>query len=222
MLSFLTYQKWSAQIKGLEDFPQDLWPDRVALLYYSYHVMVGLGTIFIAVMLMAALLLWRGTLFESRWMLWPLILSAPLPYIANTAGWMTAELGRQPWLIYGLLRTAHGASPRVSAGNVWFTLLGFMGMYAMLSILFLFLMGREIEIGPDGHDSHHPEPSGQPGRHPPPGPAVVVAGVDDQDDRALAARKGADLGCVGRRCRDHLVRRGHGPDASGIGRYRAG
>jgi cytochrome d ubiquinol oxidase subunit I len=154
MLSFLTYQEWGAHIKGLEGFPHDLWPDRVSLLYYSYHVMVGLGTIFIAVMLMAALLLWRGTLFESRWMLWLLMLSVPLPYIANTAGWMTAEFGRQPWLIYGLLRTAHGASPRLSAGNVWFTLIGFMGMYAMLSILFLFLMGREIEMGPEGHDPH--------------------------------------------------------------------
>jgi len=152
MLSFLTYQEWSAQIKGLEDFPRDLWPERISLLYYSYHVMVGLGTIFIAIMLMAALLLWRGTLFRSRWMLWLLMLSVPLPYIANTAGWMTAEFGRQPWLIYGLMRTAHGASPRLSAGNVWFTLIGFMGMYAMLSILFLFLMGREIEMGPEGHD----------------------------------------------------------------------
>jgi len=78
-----------------------------------------------------------------------LMLSVPLPYIANTAGWMTAELGRQPWLIYGLMRTAHGISPKVGAGNAWFTLIGFMGLYTVLAILWLFLVYREIELGPD-------------------------------------------------------------------------
>ncbi len=149
MLSFLTYQRWTANVKGLDSFPQELWPDRIALLYYSYHVMVGLGTVFIAVMVVAAFLLWRRTLYESPWMLWLLMICVPLPYIANTAGWLTAELGRQPWLIYGLMRTAHGASPRVGAGNAWFTLIGFMGLYAVLAILFLFLVWREIEIGPE-------------------------------------------------------------------------
>jgi len=149
MLSFLTYRKWTANVKGLDSFPEDLWPDRIPLLYYSYHVMVGLGTIFIAVQLLSAFLLWKKKLYESRWMLWILMLCVPLPYIANTAGWMTAEIGRQPWLIYGLMRTAHGASPRVGAGNVWFTLLGFMGMYGLLAILFLFLIYREIEHGPE-------------------------------------------------------------------------
>jgi cytochrome d ubiquinol oxidase subunit I len=149
MLSFLTYRQWRADVKGLSDFPQTEWPDQIPLLYYSYHVMVGLGTIFIAVMLVAALLLWRGTLYDSRWMLWTLMLCVPLPYIANTAGWMTAELGRQPWLIYGLMRTAQGISPRVAAGNAWFTLIGFMGLYTVLGILWLFLFYREIELGPE-------------------------------------------------------------------------
>jgi cytochrome bd ubiquinol oxidase subunit I len=157
VLSFLTYQQWSANVKGLDSFPQELWPDRIALLYYSYHVMVGLGTIFIAVMVVAAFLLWRRTLYESPWMLWLLMISVPLPYIANTAGWITAELGRQPWLIYGLMRTARGVSPRVGAGNAWFTLIGFMGMYAVLAILFLFLVWREIEIGPEPHSPREQE-----------------------------------------------------------------
>ncbi len=148
-LSFLTYRKWDANVQGLESFPQNLWPDTIPLLYYSYHVMVGLGTIFIAVLLVAAFLLWRKTIYNTRWMLWLLMLCAPLPFIANTAGWMTAELGRQPWLIYGLMRTASGVSPRVGAGNVWFTLIGFMGMYGVLAILWLFLVWREIEIGPE-------------------------------------------------------------------------
>ena len=152
MLSFLTYRQWAANVKGLDAFPQEQWPDRIEMLYYSYHIMVGLGTIFIAVMVLAAILYWRNRLFESRWMLWTLMLCVPMPYIANTAGWFTAELGRQPWLIYGLMRTAQGASPRVGAGNAWFTLIGFMGMYTVLGILWLFLVWREIEIGPGPRD----------------------------------------------------------------------
>jgi cytochrome d ubiquinol oxidase subunit I len=148
MLSFLTYRRWEAEVKGLNNFPPDAWPDNIPLLYFAYHIMVGLGTIFIAVMVVAALLLWRGVLFRSRWMLWILLLSLPFPYIANTAGWMTAEIGRQPWLVYGLMRTSEGYSKLVSAGNGLFTLLGFMGMYTVLAILFLFLVGREIENGP--------------------------------------------------------------------------
>ena len=111
--------------------------------------MVGLGTIFIAIMVVSAWKLWRGTLYASRAMLWILMLALPFPYIANTAGWITAEVGRQPWLIYGLMRTSEGVSPQVSAGNAWFTLIGFMGMYTVLSILFLFLVYREIEHGPE-------------------------------------------------------------------------
>jgi cytochrome d ubiquinol oxidase subunit I len=148
MLSFLTYRRWNAHVKGLDQFPQEVWPENIPLLYYSYHIMVGLGTIFIAVMVVAALLLWRRKLYDSRAMLWVLLLSLPFPYIANTAGWMTAEIGRQPWLIYGLMMTRQGYSPRVSAGNGLFTLLGFMGMYTVLGILFLFLVRREIEHGP--------------------------------------------------------------------------
>ncbi len=148
MLSFLTYRRWNAEVPGLNSFPQELWPYNVPLLYYSYHIMVGLGTIFIAIMVIAGYMLWRGKLYDSRWMLWVLLLSLPFPYIANTAGWMTAELGRQPWLVYGLFRTADGYSRTVSAGNALFTLLGFMGMYMVLGILFLFLVRREIDRGP--------------------------------------------------------------------------
>lgn len=148
LLSFVTYRRWQAEVKGLDAFPRDQWPDNIPLLYFSYHIMVGLGTIFIAIMVAAALLWWRQKLFSSKWMLWVLMLSFPFPYIANTAGWMTAEIGRQPWLVYGLLRTEHGASPGVSAGNGLFTLIGFMGMYLLLGILFLLLVRRELEHGP--------------------------------------------------------------------------
>jgi len=149
MLSFLTFKRWNAEVHGLNEFPERDWPQNIPLLYYAYHIMVGLGTMFIAAMGIAALLLWRGKLFESRWMLWILMLMFPLPYIANTAGWMTAEMGRQPWLVYGLMRTEEGFSKMVSAGNGWFTFLGFAGMYTVLGILFLFLVRREIEHGPE-------------------------------------------------------------------------
>jgi cytochrome d ubiquinol oxidase subunit I len=149
MLSFLTYKRWNAEVKGLDAFPKQDQPENIPLLYYSYHVMVGLGTIFIAIMILSLGLLWRKKLFDARWALWILMLSFPFPYIANTAGWMTAEIGRQPWLVYGLLRTADGYSKMVSAGNGLFTLLGFMGMYTVLSFLFLFLVYREIDRGPE-------------------------------------------------------------------------
>jgi cytochrome d ubiquinol oxidase subunit I len=100
-------------------------------------------------MSLSAWLLRKGRLFQFRPMLWVLMLSFPFPYIANTTGWMTAELGRQPWLIYGLMRTSEGTSSHVSAGNTLFTLIGFMGMYTVLSVLFLFLVYREIEHGPE-------------------------------------------------------------------------
>jgi len=148
-LSFLTYQRWKAEVKGLDAFPPDRWPDNIPLLYYSYHIMVGLGTIFIAVMALASLNLWRGALYRSRPVLWLIMLMLPFPYIANTAGWITAEVGRQPWIVYGMMRTLEGSSPRISAGNALFTLIGFMGIYTILSILFLFLVYREIEKGPE-------------------------------------------------------------------------
>lgn len=147
-LSFLTYRRWEAEVKGLKDFPRDLWPDNIPLLYYSYHIMIGIGTLLIALALLCSWSLWRGRLYSNRALLWALLLALPFPYIATTAGWMTAELGRQPWLIYGLMRTADGFSTRVSSGNALFTLLGFLGLYLVLGILFLFLVQREIDHGP--------------------------------------------------------------------------
>jgi cytochrome d ubiquinol oxidase subunit I len=148
LLSFLTHYRWEAEVKGLLEFPRDQWPTNIPLLYYSYHIMVGLGTIFMTIMAISAFLLWRGNLFDTRWALWTLMLAFPFPYIANTAGWMTAELGRQPWLVHGLMRTVQGASPTVSAGNGLFTLLGFLGLYFVIGVLFLLLVIKKINQGP--------------------------------------------------------------------------
>ncbi|MBS1832788.1 MAG: cytochrome ubiquinol oxidase subunit I [Acidobacteria bacterium] len=153
MLSFITYQRWDAEVKGLNHFPQDQWPDQIELLYYSFHIMVGLGTIFVGLTVLSSLFLWKGKLFGTRWLLWILMLALPFPFIANTAGWFAAELGRQPWLVYGVMKTSAGYSARVSAGNTLFTTLGFLGMYGLLSILYLLLMHRELEHGPGSDGS---------------------------------------------------------------------
>lgn len=149
MLSFLIYGTTKAEVKGLDQIPHDQWPTALPLLYYAYHIMAGLGTYFVFVMVLSAFLLWRNKLYTARWIQWALLLSFPLPYIANTAGWMTAELGRQPWLVYGLMRTSEGYSNTVSASNGLFTLIGFMGLYTVLGLLFTVLIYREISNGPE-------------------------------------------------------------------------
>jgi cytochrome d ubiquinol oxidase subunit I len=147
-LSFLAYGHFGSFVHGLEDFPKDQWPDNIELLYYSFHLMITLGTIFILLMGYATFQRWRGRLESTNWLLWVLMLALPFPYIANTLGWMTAELGRQPWLIYGLFRTNDGYSKVVSSGDTVFTLIGFVGLYFVLGLLFLGLVGREISHGP--------------------------------------------------------------------------
>ncbi len=151
VLSFIAYGSFSSNVQGLEAFPQDQWPQNIEFLYYAFHIMAGLGTLMILVMGLAALLLWRKKLESSRAMLWVLMLAFPFPYIATTAGWVVTEFGRQPWLLYGLLRTTQGGSPTVNAGQTAFTTLGFSGIFVVLGILFLFLVGRELAHGPESH-----------------------------------------------------------------------
>jgi cytochrome bd ubiquinol oxidase subunit I len=155
VLSFLIYGTTRAEVQGLDQTPRDQWPTTLPLLFYSYHIMAGLGTYMVALMGLAGLLLWRGKLYESRWILWPILMSFPFPYIATTAGWMCAEIGRQPWIVYGLMRTSAGSSPHVGAGTSLFTLLGFLGMYSILSILFIVLVYQIIYKGPQAHDHEH-------------------------------------------------------------------
>ncbi|WP_437230728.1 cytochrome ubiquinol oxidase subunit I [Planctomicrobium sp. SH661] len=153
MLSFLAYGTFGSTVHGLNDFPKEEWPDNVELLYYCYHIMVGLGTMFILVMGLSAYLLWRGKLMQSRLMMWILMLAFPFPYIATTAGWWTAELGRQPWVIYGLMRTADADSQHVNPGDVIFTTLGFAGLYLLLGGLFVVNVLKELNRGPA--PAHH-------------------------------------------------------------------
>ncbi|HVJ92685.1 MAG TPA: cytochrome ubiquinol oxidase subunit I [Labilithrix sp.] len=147
-LSFLAYGKFDSYVRGLNEFPRDTWPDNIELLYYAFHIMITLGTLFILLMAYANWQRWRGRLESHRGLLWVLLLAFPFPYIATSLGWMTSELGRQPWLIYGLLRTSDGYSKVVSDGDVVFTLIGFVALYFVLGLLFLYLVVREIFHGP--------------------------------------------------------------------------
>jgi cytochrome d ubiquinol oxidase subunit I len=147
VLSFLAYGNFDANVKGLTAYAHALWPP-VELTYYAYHVMVGLGTIFLGVAFVGTLLLWRRRIFEIRWLLWPIFLLMPFPFIANEAGWIVSEVGRQPWIVYGLMKTAEGASTNVASGETLFTLIGFCGMYFVLGVLFLYVTIRQIGEGP--------------------------------------------------------------------------
>lgn len=148
LLSYLAYGDPGAPVRGINEIPKADRPP-IEVTYYAYHIMIGLGMAFIAVLGIGLLLLWAGRLETSRWYLWLLMLAWPFPYIANEAGWCVAEVGRQPWLVYNVLRTADGYSQNVSSGEVVFTLIGFLGLYFVLGIMFLILVGKAIAHGPD-------------------------------------------------------------------------
>jgi cytochrome d ubiquinol oxidase subunit I len=148
ILSFLAYGTFHADVRGLDAFPENQWPTNIELLYYAFHVMAGLGTMFIALMGVATIQALRGKLEVSYRLLWILMLAFPFPFIANTAGWITTELGRQPWIVYGLFRTNQGFSDVVSSGDVLFTLIGLAGLYFVLGLVYLYLVGREVAHGP--------------------------------------------------------------------------
>jgi cytochrome d ubiquinol oxidase subunit I len=148
LLSYLAYGDAQATVTGLSDIPSDLQPP-VEVVYYAYHMMVGLGTIFIAILTMSAFLLWRGVLFERRGALWLLMLAMPFPYVANEAGWTVSEVGRQPWVVYGIQRVAAATSTNVTTGMTYFTLFGFMGLYLLTGLLYLVLFLRIVQAGPE-------------------------------------------------------------------------
>jgi cytochrome d ubiquinol oxidase subunit I len=162
-LSFLTSRRWNATLRGLDEIPTNRWPSSVPLVYYAYHIMVGLGTILLVIALAGVLLLRRGRLFRARPMLWALVLAFPFTMIANLAGWTVAETARQPWVVFNLQLTSAGASPEksVPAGTGIFTLLGFLGLYVLLGLLYVLLQLRIVSRGPDllEGDSVTPSPA---------------------------------------------------------------
>lgn len=147
LLSFLAYRNFDATVKGLDAFDKSLWPN-VNITYYAFHIMALLGFSFAALLGIAVFLLWRKKLYTSRWILWIFMLSIPLPYIAVISGWVTAEVGRQPWIIYGLLKTEHATTTGMDAGNLYFTLGGFFLIYFTAWMLYFITIGKIILKGP--------------------------------------------------------------------------
>ena len=147
-LSFLVHGDFNAPIRGLRSFKPDERPSQVNSVFQFYHLMVIIGTGMIALTLFASWLWWRGKLFDKRWLLWIFAYSVLLPQIGNQAGWFTAEMGRQPWVVYGLLKTSDGLSKIVTANQIIFSLILFTLVYIVLFALFLFLMHRKIQHGP--------------------------------------------------------------------------
>jgi len=152
MLSYLIGFDSNTKVTGLNSFKKEDRPP-VNIVFQAYHLMVAIGFALIGISLLGIFFWWRGTLFKQRWMLWIFVFSVLLPQIANQIGWITAEVGRQPWIVYGLLRTSEGLSKAVEAGQVLFSLILFMLIYLGLFILFIYLLNEKIKHGPEDVDS---------------------------------------------------------------------
>jgi cytochrome d ubiquinol oxidase subunit I len=148
LLSFLVHGSFRQPVTGLDQFVRQDWPP-VGLTFFSYHLMLWLGAIIIGLALVGAVYRWRGTVFQKRWLLWAFVWAVPLPYLANQAGWVAAEVGRQPWVVYGLLRTSDALSKAVKAEQVLFSIVMFTLIYALLLAVFLFILDSKIKQGPD-------------------------------------------------------------------------
>ncbi|WP_400073444.1 cytochrome ubiquinol oxidase subunit I [Zobellia russellii] len=147
-LSFLLDYDIKAPVTGLNAFAEEDRPSQINAVFQFYHIMVSIGMFLILVTLYACFLWWRGKLFEKRWLLWIFVFTALLPQIANQVGWFTAEMGRQPWVVYGLLRTSEAFSQAVTANQVLFSLILFMLVYTLLFLLFVYLLNKKIKHGP--------------------------------------------------------------------------
>ncbi|MEA2030874.1 MAG: cytochrome ubiquinol oxidase subunit I [candidate division Zixibacteria bacterium] len=148
ILSWLAHGDVNSYVKGLNDFPANETPP-FWITFVSFHSMVALGSFFIAVTLLGVFLLYRKKLWEQKWYLKLLIWSTPLPIIACELGWITAEVGRQPWVVYRILKTADAISLTVSAGELLFSIILFGLIYLFLGTLYVFLIFREIKRGPE-------------------------------------------------------------------------
>lgn len=149
-LSFLIYGDFTAPVKGINDFPEDEMPP-IQLPFQGYHVMVAFGMFFIAVAFLTWFLLWRKKLWDNKWFLRLLLIMFLLPHLANMGGWIAAEVGRQPWAVYGVLKTSDALSKTsvVTTENVWFSLILFTVIYTILLILFIYILVRKIKHGPE-------------------------------------------------------------------------
>lgn len=148
MLSYLIYGDTQKPVKGLNAFPPDERPP-VNIVFQAYHLMVAIGVFLILITVLGIFLWWRGKLFNHKWLLWIFVFSVLGPQIANQVGWITAEVGRQPWIVYGLLKTSDALSKAVTSEQIMFSLILFTVIYLFLFILFIYLLNEKIQHGPD-------------------------------------------------------------------------
>ena len=147
LLSYLAFGNVNAHVQGIQEFPLEDRPP-LWITFVSFHNMIALGNFFLAIMALAAFRLFTGKLHQDRWLLRALVWSAPLPLLVIQFGWITAEVGRQPWIIYNVLRTRDAVSPAVSAGQIGLSLALFSAVYLALFAAWLFLMIRKAKAVP--------------------------------------------------------------------------
>lgn len=151
-LSFLIHRDFSAPVTGLNAFPVGDQPSQINAVFQFYHIMISIGMILIAISLLAGFMWWKGVLFKKRWLMHVLMWSVILPQVANQSGWFAAEMGRQPWVVYGHLRTSDALSRVVTANQIWFSLILFFLIYTLLLVLFIYLLNKKIMHGPEDGD----------------------------------------------------------------------
>ncbi len=157
-LSFMLHQDVETPITGLNSFKEEDQPGLINFVFQTYHLMVAIGMALIALSLYALFLHFRKKLFQKRWLLWVFVWSVFLPQIANQVGWYTAEVGRQPWVVYNLLRTSDALSETVTANHVLFSLIMFTIVYILLFSLFIYLLNKKIKHGPEDPELHQHSP----------------------------------------------------------------
>ena len=152
-LSYMIHYDTAAPVTGLDQYPVEDRPGQVNAVFQFYHIMVAIGMFLIALTLYASFLLWRGKLYDKRWLLHIFVWSVLLPQIGNQVGWFAAEMGRQPWIVYKLLRTSDALSKSVSANQILFAIILFTVIYIILFALFIYLMNKKIVHGIDEHET---------------------------------------------------------------------
>jgi len=150
-LSLLTYHNPKTPVTGLDKFPKEEWPN-VRVVFQTYHIMIAVWGLMFLISLIAMFYFWKGKLQEKRWLLWAMVFSVVLPQIAMQAGWFSAEMGRQPWVVYNLLKTASGVTKSLAPVQVISSITMFLFIYILLFALFIFLLDRKIKHGPVDDD----------------------------------------------------------------------
>jgi len=148
MLSFLAFHDVNAEIKGLKDFPREMRPP-VTPTFLSFRIMVGIGTFMILASLLAIFLSRRKNFVDNRAFLTLMVFALPAPYLAQQVGWLVAELGRQPWIVFGVLKTSDAVSKSVTSTQVLLSLIGFTILYGLLGAVDFYLLAKYAKKGPD-------------------------------------------------------------------------